>query len=54
MLINIGIIVLLGAIAAAMIISVDRKVMKEHEPMFTGKYTKSFKTSKLKYTGGNN
>lgn len=51
MLINIGIIVLLGLIASAMIYSVDRKVMKEHETAF--KSTKSFKTSKLKYTGGN-
>jgi hypothetical protein len=52
MLINIGIIVLMGTIAAAMVISVDRKVMKECDAMFNN--TKSFKTSKLKYTGGNN
>ena len=52
MLINIGIIIALGLIAGAMIYSVDRKVMREQEAMF--KNSRSFKTSKLKYTGGNN
>lgn len=51
MLINIAIIIAMGAIAGVMVVSVDRKVMKEQDAMF--KSTKSFKTSKLKYTGGN-
>lgn len=50
MLINIGIIIALGLISAAMIYTVDRKVMREQEAQF--KMNRSFKTSKLKYTGG--
>lgn len=51
MLINIGIIVLLGAIAGVIIAREERKAVEKYTKNF--KMKRSFKTSKLKYTGGN-
>ncbi len=49
MLINIAIILLLGAIGAGMTIAADRKTCKQVQGF---RYTKSFRTGKLHYTKG--